>query len=476
MNFEYYVDVVVIGSGPAGYSSAFRCADLGLHTVLVERYSNVGGVCVNVGCIPSKAFLHIAKVIREANDLSQQGVFFESPVIKIEKLRLWKEEKIKGISSNISLMAKRRNIEVILGLGEFITNSSIRIVSEQKVSIVYFKYAIIAVGSKSIDLPYLNYDDPKVWNSTKSLNMEYIPKRLLIIGGGIIGLEMATVYSAIGSQVDIVDSSKVTLPFLDEDIVSTYLDLSKKMFNYRSNTSILNVENKNSFFVVKMKNRDGKTYVNKYENILAAVGRSPSTSKLNLDLLGIELDKFGFIKVDNQQRTNISHIFAIGDVVGKPMLAHKGIYEGHIAAEVISGKKVYFDPKVIPSVAYTDPEIAWVGVNEKEAISKNISYEASIFPWIASGRAVVSNSSSGLTKLIFDKITKKIIGGTIIGNNAGELLSEITLAIEMGCDAEDIALTIHAHPTLSESVCLASQIFQGTVTDIPNLKSKKRFN
>ncbi|CAL4042708.1 Dihydrolipoyl dehydrogenase [Buchnera aphidicola (Anoecia corni)] len=472
MNFEYNVDVVVIGSGPAGYSSAFRCADLGLSTVLVERYSHVGGVCVNVGCIPSKAFLHIAKVIREANDLSRQGVFFNSPVIEIEKLRLWKEEKIKSISSNISLMAKRRNVEVVLGLGEFVTDSSIRIVSEKKISIVHFKYAIIAVGSKSIELPYLNYKNPKIWNSTRSLSMEYIPKRLLIIGGGIIGLEMATVYSAIGSHVEIVDSSQVTLPFLDKDIVSTYLNLSKKMFNYKSNTSILNVEDKDSFFVVTMKNREGKIYVNKYDNILSAVGRSPSVSKLNLDLLGIKLDKFGFIKVDNQQRTNIPHIFAIGDVVGKPMLAHKGIYEGHVAAEVISGKNVYFDPKVIPSVAYTDPEIAWVGVNEKEANKKNISYEMCVFPWIASGRAIVSNSSSGLTKLIFNKITKKIIGGIIIGNNAGELLSEITLAIEMGCDAEDIALTIHAHPTLSESICLASQIFQGSVTDVPNLKSK----
>ncbi|QCI19298.1 dihydrolipoyl dehydrogenase [Buchnera aphidicola] len=476
MNSEYNVDVVVIGSGPAGYSSAFRCADLGLNTVLVERYSNVGGVCVNVGCIPSKAFLHIAKVIREAADLSHQGVFFNSPVIKIEKLRLWKEKKIKSISSNISLMAKRRNIEVILGLGKFITSSSMRIVSEKKISTVYFKYAIIAVGSKSVKLPYLKYDNPKIWNSTKSLNMEYIPKRLLIIGGGIIGLEMATVYSAIGSQVDIVDSSQVTLPFLDNDIVYTYLKLSKKMFDYKSNTSILNVEDKDSFFIVKMKNRDGKIYVNKYDNILAAVGRFPSTSELNLDLIGVKLDNFGFIKVDDQQRTNIPHIFAIGDVAGKPMLAHKGIYEGHIAAEVISGKNVYFDPKVIPSVAYTDPEIAWVGITEKEAISKNISYEVSIFPWVASGRAIVSNSSSGLTKLIFNKVTKKIIGGVIIGNNAGELLSEITLAIEMGCDAEDIALTIHAHPTLSESICLASQIFQGTVTDIPNLKSKLETN
>jgi len=474
MNPKYHVDVVVIGSGPSGYSSAFRCADLGLKTVIVERFLDLGGVCLNAGCIPSKALLHVSKVLREAKSLSDQGVFFKEPDIDIDRLSNWKKRKIKEISKSIRKMAEDRKIDIFLGEGKFLTRNVLLVKMKNTDIKIFFKYAIIAVGSESVKLSTFKYSHPRVWNSTSSLNFDVIPNRLLVVGGGIIGLEMATVYSAFGTKVDILDTSKVSLPFLDRDVASFYFNLAKRLFCYKSNSSLVSVKDEKDGFLVFSKDASRKTEKNRYDYVLVAVGRKPLLNCLNVLELGIKLDKFGFIIVDSQQKTNISNIFAVGDVTGKPMLAHKGTHEGRIAAEVIDGGNVYFDPKVIPSVAYTDPEIAWVGLNEVDAQKKNIEYESVVFPWNASGRAIVSNCSEGFTKLLFSKKTNKILGGAIVGANAGELIGEITLAIEMGCDAEDIALTIHAHPTLSESICLASQIFQGTITDLPNRKKKNR--
>lgn len=471
MHQEIQSEVVVIGSGPAGYSAAFRCADLGLDTILIERHEQLGGVCLNVGCIPSKALLHIAKVIRDASELSETGIFFKKPIIDLKKINIWKKNVIKKLTSGLSSMGEKRNIRIIQGKALFSTDHSIFVENKKSDFTIFFKSAIIATGSKPIKIPGFPNEDSGIWNSSDALSLKSIPNRFLIVGGGIIGLEMATIYSALGSKVDIVDRFNVFLPSVDKDITNIYVKNIEKKFNLLLNTHVKSIDkSKNDDFIVKIAEENKKENIFYYDNVLVAIGRSPNINFLGLDKIGLKLNEFGFIEVDEQLKTNISHIYAIGDVIGFPMLAHKAIHQAHIAAEVISGKEHYFEPKVIPSVAYTDPEIAWVGISEKEAKNNNLDYEISLFPWSASGRANASNCHIGATKLIFDKITNKIIGGSIVGTNASELISEIALAIEMGCDAEDIALTIHPHPTLSESISSASEIFQGTITDLLNSK------
>lgn len=464
MHQKIQAEVVILGSGPAGYSAAFRCADLGLDTVLVERHKKLGGVCLNVGCIPSKSLLHIAKVIKNADDLSKAGVFFNKPSIDIKKIQDWKNHIISKLTDGLYNISKKRNIRFIQGKAYFESDNNIIIENNQNKFDVSFKNAIIATGSNPIKIPSFPIEDNRIWDSTDALSLKNIPNRFLIVGGGIIGLEMATIYSSLGSTVDIVDRFNVFLPLIDQDISEMYIKSINKKFNIFLNTHITTVESKENGLIVSMEG-DNTSHNICYNNILIAIGRTPNTKDLELDKIGVKLNDSGFVKVDNQLRTNISNIYAIGDVTGFPMLAHKAIHESHIAAEVISGKNHYYEPKVIPSVAYTDPEIAWVGLNEKDAIKSEIDYEVGIFPWNASGRANASNCTIGMTKLIFNKKNNQIIGGAIVGENAGELINEITLAIEMGCDAEDLSLTIHAHPTLSESICLASQTFQGTITD-----------
>lgn len=470
MHKEINTEVVIIGSGPAGYSAAFRCSDLGLDTLLIERYNKLGGVCLNVGCIPSKSLLHIAKVIKEAKDLSKMGVVFNKPKIQIEKIREWKKSVIDKLTNGLSEMRKKRKINIIQGSAVFDTDHSLLVENPENSFLISFKHAIIATGSEPINISSFPSHN-QIWNSTDALSLKSIPDRFLIIGGGIIGLEMATIYSALGSTVDVIDRFNHLLPFVDKDITNIYMKSIRNRFNLMLNTHIEYVKLINNKLLVNIIENNIKKEALYYDAILVAIGRRPNIDNLGLDKIGLKINNYGFIEVNTQLRTNISHIYAIGDITGPPMLAHKGVHQGHIAAEVISGKKHYFEPIIIPSVAYTEPEIAWVGISQEEAQKKNINYEIADFPWNASGRASAVNCSAGITRLIFNKNTNKIIGGFLVGTNAGELIGEIGLAIEMGCDAEDIALTIHAHPTLYESIGLASEVYQGTVTDILNYKS-----
>lgn len=463
--------VLVIGSGPAGYSAAFRSADLGLKTILVEKYNDLGGVCLNVGCIPSKLLLHLARVIREVQEISKQGVFFAPPIIDFNKIKEHKNTIIKNLSSGIRSMAKSRKVDVLHGFGSFVNANVVQVINESEVINVHYENVIIATGSKPIQLPNINVDRKYIWDSNQALSLNSIPKRLLIIGSGIIGLEMATFYSSIGCIVDVIDRCNQVLPILDRDIMKVFTNSVKKYFNILLETKIEDIIIQDNKILVTVRNNNNQKSI-LYDAVLVAVGRTPNIQELKLESTGIKIDENGFIPVNDQLCTNIPNIYAIGDIIGPPMLAHKGIHQGHIAAEVIAGYKHYFEPIAIPSVSYTDPEIAWVGMSESDAISKNINYEVASFPWLASGRAVVSNCSNGITKLIINKDSKKILGGVIVGRNAGELLSEITLAMEMGCDIEDISLTIHPHPTLCESIGLSAQIFEGSITDLINLKSK----
>ncbi|MCC3702679.1 dihydrolipoyl dehydrogenase [Rouxiella badensis] len=474
MSTEIKTQVVVLGAGPAGYSAAFRCADLGLETVLVERYSTLGGVCLNVGCIPSKALLHVAKVISEAKALEAHGIVFGEPKTDIDKVRLWKEKVINQLTGGLSGMAKGRKVKVVNGLGKFTGANTLVVEGENGATTINFDNAIIAAGSRPITLPFIPHDDPRVWDSTDALELKTVPERLLVMGGGIIGLEMGTVYHALGSKIDVVEMFDQVIPAADKDVVKVFTKKISKQFNLMLETKVTAVEAKEDGIYVTMEGKKAPAEPQRYDAVLVAIGRVPNGKLLDAGAAGVEVDERGFIHVDKQMRTNIPHIFAIGDIVGQPMLAHKGVHEGHVAAEVISGKKHYFDPKVIPSIAYTEPEVAWVGLTEKEAKEKGISFETATFPWAASGRAIASDCADGMTKLIFDKETHRVIGGAIVGTNGGELLGEIGLAIEMGCDAEDIALTIHAHPTLHESVGLAAEIFEGSITDLPNPKAKKK--
>lgn len=474
MSKEIKAQVVVLGAGPAGYSAAFRCADLGLDTVIVERYATLGGVCLNVGCIPSKALLHVAKVIEEAKSLAEHGIVFGEPSTDITKIRLWKEKVISQLTGGLAGMAKMRKVQVVNGLGKFTGPNSIAVEGADGVTTVNFDNAIIAAGSRPIELPFIPHEDPRIWDSTDALELKEVPERLLVMGGGIIGLEMGTVYHALGSNIDVVEMFDQVIPAADKDIVKVFTKKISKKFNLMLETKVTAVEAREDGIYVTMEGKKAPAEPQRYDAVLVAIGRVPNGKLLDAGKAGVEVDERGFIRTDKQMRTNVPHIHAIGDIVGQPMLAHKGVHEGHVAAEVISGKKHYFDPKVIPSIAYTDPEVAWVGKTEKECQAEGLKYETATFPWAASGRAIASDCADGMTKLIFDKETHRILGGAIVGTNGGELLGEIGLAIEMGCDAEDIALTIHAHPTLHESVGLAAEVFEGSITDLPNVKAKKR--
>lgn len=473
MNKEIKTQVVVLGAGPAGYSAAFRCADLGLETVIVERFSTLGGVCLNVGCIPSKALLHVAKVIEEAKALAQHGIVFGEPSTDVEKIRGWKEKVINQLTGGLAGMAKQRKVQVVNGYGKFSGPNTIIVAGEEGETTVTFDNAIIAAGSRPIQLPFIPHEDPRIWDSTDALKLKEVPENLLIMGGGIIGLEMGTVYHSLGSKIDVVEMFDQVIPAADKDMVQIYTKRIEKKFNLLLETKVTAVEAKADGIYVSMEGKAANE-TRRYDAVLVAIGRVPNGKLIDAGVAGVEVDDRGFIRTDKQMRTNVPHIFAIGDIVGQPMLAHKGVHEGHVAAEVIAGKKHYFDPKVIPSIAYTEPEVAWVGKTEKECKAEGINYEVAKFPWAASGRAIASDCADGMTKLIFDKDSHRIIGGAIVGTNGGELLGEIGLAIEMGCDAEDLALTIHAHPTLHESVGLAAEVFEGSITDLPNPKAKKK--
>ncbi|HEH9411146.1 TPA: dihydrolipoyl dehydrogenase [Aeromonas salmonicida] len=474
MSKEIKTQVVVLGAGPAGYSAAFRAADLGLDTIIVERYSTLGGVCLNVGCIPSKALLHVAKVIEEAKALSEHGIIFGAPQTDIDKVRLWKEKVINQLTGGLAGMAKMRKVQVVNGFGKFTGPNTLEVEGADGKTTVTFDNAIIAAGSRPVKLPFIPHDDPRVWDSTDALELTSVPGKLLVIGGGIIGLEMGTVYSSLGSEIDVVEFADQLVPAADKDIVKIYTKRVAKKFNIMLETKVTAVEARADGLYVSYEGKHAPAEPVRYDNVLVAVGRVPNGKLMDAEKAGVVVTERGFIEVDKQLRTNVAHIHAIGDIVGQPMLAHKGVHEGHVAAEVIAGKKHYFDPKVIPSIAYTEPEMAWVGLTEKEAKQQGLNFEVATFPWAASGRAIASDCSDGMTKLIFDKESGRVIGGAIVGTNGGELLGEIGLAIEMGADAEDIALTIHAHPTLHESVGLAAEVFEGSITDLPNAKAKAK--
>ena len=459
------IDLVVLGSGPGGYTAAFRAADLGLKVALVERYPTLGGVCLNVGCIPSKALLHAARVIEETREMRPHGIDFGEPVINVTQLREWKEKVVGQLTGGLAGLAKKRQVEVITGIGEFTSSHSISIRGSTGERTVRFSQAIIAAGSQAVALPGLP-EDPRVIDSTGALALDHIPDHLLVIGGGIIGLEMATVYRALGSQVSIVEMSSQLIPGADPDLVKPLAKrLAKQCDGIYLNTRVISAQPQDDGLLVSFAG-DNTPIETRYDAVLVAVGRTPNGHHINAPAAGVAVNEQGFITVNAQQRTNIAHIFAIGDIVGQPMLAHKASHEGKVAAEVAVGHKSGFDARVIPSVAYTDPEIAWAGLTETEAKDRGIEYEKGVFPWAASGRALSLSRSEGFTKLLFEPVTQRILGGGIVGSNAGELIAEIGLAIEMDCVAQDISLTVHPHPTLSETTAFAAEAFEGTITDL----------
>jgi len=475
MSTEIKAQVLVIGAGPAGYSAAFRSADLGFDVVLVEKFDTLGGVCLNVGCIPSKALLHVAKVIEEAEHIAPHGVSFAKPEIDITKIAAYKSGVVKKLTDGLGAMSKMRKVKVVTGLANFVDKNTVKVSKDGVETTVKFDNAIIAAGSRPIELPFIPHEDPRVWDSTDALDLNNVPEKLLIMGGGIIGLEMGTVYGKLGSNVDVVEMQNQLVPAADTDVIKAYTKANKNRFNIMLNTKVAKVEAKEDGIHVSMEGEGVSAEPIVYDAVLVAIGRAANGKLLSLENAGVNVNDWGIIEVDKQMRTNVENIFAVGDIVGQPMLAHKGVHEGHVAAEVIAGKKHYFEPKMIPSIAYTFPEIAWAGMTEKEAKDAGIDYEVANFPWSASGRALASDvSENAFTKLIYDKKDHTLIGGAIVGDNAGELLGEIGLAIEMDCDAEDIALTIHAHPTLHESVGLASEIYEGSITDLPNAKAVKK--
>ena len=465
-------EVVVLGSGPGGYTAAFRAADLGKKVVLIERYSTLGGVCLNVGCIPSKALLHTAKVITEAEDTAHHGVTFGKPNVDLEQLRTWKANDVVGkLTGGLAAMAKQREVTVVQGVGKFTSSHQIAVTgADGKVTKVGFEHAIIAAGSQATKFPGAP-EDERIMDSTGALALADVPKRMLVIGGGIIGLEMGTVYDALGSKVSVVEFTDGLIQGCDRDLVRPLQKRMEKRFEaIMLNTKVANIEAKKDGIHVSFEGVNGNTEAPKgvevYDRVLVSIGRRPNGLNIGAENAGVAVDERGFINVDKQMRTNVPHIFAIGDIVGQPMLAHKATHEGKVAAEVIAGHKVEFQAMVIPSVAYTDPEVAWAGVTETEAKAKGIAIEKASFPWAASGRALSIARTEGSTKLIFDKDTHRVIGAGIVGTNAGELLAEAVLAIEMGADAHDLGLTIHAHPTLSETVCFAAEMKEGTITDL----------
>ena len=460
-------DTLVLGAGPGGYTAAFRAADLGQKVVLVERYSTLGGVCLNVGCIPSKALLHAAKVITEADEMSHFGIKLGKAEIDINALRGWKEGVIKKLTGGLSGLAKARKVQVVQGKGAFSSSNTLSVETADGSKTIGFKHAIIAAGSQVTRIPGFPYDDPRLVDSTGALELRQIPKRMLVIGGGIIGLEMACVYDALGAKVSVVEFADGLIPAADRDIVKPlHKRIEKRYEAIMLKTKVTKLEARANGLLATFEGDNAPAEPQLYDMVLLAVGRRPNGKEIAADRAGVIVNERGFIPVDRQQRTNVPHIFAIGDICGDPMLAHKATNEAKVAAEVIAGHKVEFDAMTIPSVAYTDPEIAWMGVTEAEAKAKGIPFEKASFPWAASGRALAMGRDDGMTKLLWDPTTKRIIGAGIVGVNAGELLAETVLAMEMGADLEDLALTVHAHPTLSETPMFAAEMGLGSITDL----------
>jgi dihydrolipoamide dehydrogenase len=469
-------DMLVLGAGPGGYSAAFRAADLGMNTVLVERYSTLGGVCLNVGCIPSKALLHVAAVIDEAASMAAHGVTFGTPQIDIDQLRGYKEKVVKKMTTGLSGMAKARKVNVVQGTGRFVSPHHLEVsAADGSKKTVQFRQAIIAAGSAVVKLPFVP-EDPRIVDSTGALELRAVPKRMLVIGGGIIGLEMATVYSTLGARIDVVEMLDGLMQGADRDLVKVWQKFNGKRFDkVMTGTKTVGVEALAEGIRVRFESADPAQPAPEpqlYDMVLVAVGRSPNGKKIAAETAGVAVTERGFIEVDSQMRTNVPHIFAIGDIVGQPMLAHKAVHEAHVAAEAAAGHKSHFDARVIPSVAYTDPEVAWVGITEDEAKAKGVKLEKGLFPWGASGRAVANGRDEGFTKLLFDAETHRIVGGAIVGTDAGNMIGEIALAIEMGADAVDIGKTIHPHPTLGESIGMAAEAFEGVCTDLPPMRKK----
>ena len=473
-------DMLVLGAGPGGYSAAFRAADLGMNTVIVERYATLGGVCLNVGCIPSKALLHNAAIIDEAKALASHGVSFGDVKIDLDKLRGYKESVVGKLTGGLAGMAKMRKVQVVRGFGTFLDPHHLEVQETEgdgqattgKKTVIQFKQAIIAAGSQAVMLPFIP-KDPRIVDSTGALELPSIPGKMLVIGGGIIGLEMATVYSTLGARIDVVEMLDGLMQGADRDLVKVWDKMNKHRFdNVMLKTKTVGVEAKPDGIYVKFEGEAAPAEPQRYDFVLVSVGRTPNGKKIGAEKAGVAVTDRGFIDVDKQMRTNVPHIFAIGDVVGQPMLAHKAVHEAHVAAEAAHGEKAYFDVKQIPSVAYTDPEVAWAGLTEEQCKAQGIKYGKGVFPWAASGRAIANGRDEGFSKLIFDEETHRIIGGGIVGTHAGDLISEICLAIEMGADAVDIGKTIHPHPTLGESIGMAAEIYEGVCTDVPPPRKK----
>jgi len=470
---DVHAQLVVLGAGPGGYTAAFRAADLGMDVVLLERWPMLGGVCLNVGCIPSKALLHAAKVIDKASEMKDHGISFGQPSVDIDALRGWKDSVVSKLVGGLSGLAKARKVKVIHGKAEFEGSTAIRVTAEDgSTQTVTFDKAVIAAGSEPVELPFIPHDDPRVMDSTGALELADIPKRMLVLGGGIIGLEMATVYEALGAQITVVELLDGLMAGADPDLVKPWQKrMAPKFENIFLKTKVTNVTAMDTGLKVDFEGPDG-TFTDVFDRILVSVGRIPNGKKIKAEAAGVAVDERGFIATDKQMRTNVPTIFAIGDIVGQPMLAHKAVHEAKVAAEVAAGHKSAFDAKVIPSVAYTDPEVAWVGLTETDARKQGRKIGKGVFPWAASGRSLANGRDEGITKVIFDPETNRILGAGIVGSSAGDLISEAVLAIEMGADAEDIALSIHPHPTLSETVAMATEMYDGTITDLMPPKRK----
>ena len=469
---DIHAEVVVLGAGPGGYTAAFRAADLGKQVVLIEKYASLGGVCLNVGCIPSKALLHVARVITEADEVAHHGVTFAQPKIDIDKIRSWKESIIGKLTGGLAGLAKQRKVQVVHGTAKFTTPNSLAVQTADGEKTVTFDNIIVAAGSSVARIPGFPYDDPRIIDSTGALQLQDVPKRMLIIGGGIIGLEMATVYDALGTKISVVELMDQLMPGADKDMVKPlHTRIAKRYEAIYLKTKVTRIEALPGGLMVTFEGEQAPK-PQLYDRVLMAVGRRPNGREINAEAAGLIVNERGFIPVDKQMRTNVPHIFAIGDIVGDPMLAHKASHEGKVAAEVIAGHKVSFDALTIPSVAYTDPEISWMGLTETQAKVQGVAYEKAAFPWAASGRALSMGREEGLTKLLYDPQTRRILGAGIVGSNAGELIAETVLALEMGADMEDIGLTIHPHPTLSETLGFAAEIAEGSITDLYMPKKK----
>ena len=464
---ELSAQLVVLGAGPGGYTAAFRAADLGVETVLVDRWPELGGVCLNVGCIPSKALLHAAKVITDAEEMAELGLKFGPPEIDLDALRSWKDKVVGRLTGGLDGLAKKRKVRVLRGTGRFVGPHRLEVTADDgSTQTVRFEHAIVAAGSEPVRLPFFP-DDPRVMDSTGALELRDIPERLLVVGGGIIGMEMACVYDALGSRVTVVELLDGLMPEADRDIVRPFeRRMKKRLEAIRLKTKVTGCEAHEDGLEVRFEDEAGETSTVRFDKVLVAVGRVPNGRAIGLGDAGVGVDERGFVPTDHQMRTNQPHVFAIGDIVGQPMLAHKATHEGKVAAEVVAGKKSFFDARVIPSVAYTDPEVAWVGLTETQAKADGIPFEKGSFPWAASGRSLGMAREEGLTKILFDPETHRVLGAGIVGTSAGDLVSELCLAIEMGAEASDIGLTIHPHPTLSESVAMSAEAYEGTITDL----------